>query len=194
VRPSARHATVTRRGDGTRSAETGWGLLCCCAALITSGIAAEAQDAQEDAVSGGRWSSTTDLGLAITAGNSETDSFEIDSELEWRSEHSRFVVKLGGRQSSTADDRFRRVDPGFTWLVGEDPPDVTTSLVAPAREPDVEKFAAEIRYQRSTARESRLQAGRRSWHTGASWERDLGAGILSRSSLFGGLGHTWWDR
>ena len=39
MRPSARHATVTRRGDGTRSAETGWGLLCCCVALITSRIA-----------------------------------------------------------------------------------------------------------------------------------------------------------
>lgn len=163
-------------------------------ALITFGVAAQGQDPQEDSVPQSRWAFTADFGLAITEGNSETDTFEIDSELEWKSERSSFRVKLGGLQSSTADDRFRQVDPGFTWLVGEDPPDVTTSLVDPAKKPDVDKFATEIRYDRSVSRKSRLKAGKTSWHAGTSWERDLGAGLLSRSSLFAGLGHTWWDR
>lgn len=32
------------------------------------------------------------------------------------------------------------------------------------------------------------------WHAGVSWDRNVQAGILSRSVAFAGVGHVWWAR
>ncbi len=65
--------------------------------------------------------------------------------LRWRSERASFRLKLEGLQSNTADDRFRQVDPGFSWEPSAPPPPVTSSLVEPGKEPDVEQYFAEAR-------------------------------------------------
>lgn len=170
------------------------GLLYGCVALIMPWVASAAQDPQEDAARQKRWSIATDVGLAITDGNSKTESFKVDNNLQWKSERSSFRVKLDGLRSTTTDDRFRQADAGFTWLLGSPPPDVTSVLIDASKEPDVEEYAVEFRFERSVSKKTRLQPGRMRWHTGASWERNLGAGLLGRTSVFGGLGHTWWDR
>jgi len=171
-------------------------LLLVYIIFFLPGFAARAQEpakGKQEESQPSRWTNTTDFGLAVTEGNSDTATFEIDSETEWSSERSSFQVNFGGLQSSTAADRFRLVDSGVTWLVGEEPPAASSRLITPETEPDVEEFAAEIRFERSISKRSQDRPGRTKWHTGVSWDRDVGAGLLSRSSVFGGLGHTWWD-
>lgn len=171
-------------------------LAFCCAALLvpSSGLlAAEKPDPDADLQTG--WSNITDLGLTVTDGNSETEGLKLHSVSQWHSERSGFRLKLDGLRSNTADDRFRQVDPGFTWEVGaEPPPDVTTTLVDPDKEPDVEKYFIEARYERSITAEPRLRPGTMSWNVGSTWDRNLDAGIVSRLVVYGGLGHVWWDR
>jgi len=167
-----------------------------CAALLApwSGLHAAEEPPPEAELQTG-WSNTTDLGLTITDGNSETEGTRFDSLLQWRSERAGFRLKLEGLRSNTADDRFRQVDPGFTWEPGaEPPPGVTTTLVDPDKEPDVEKYFVEARYERSIAVKPRLRPGTMSWHVGATWDRNLDAGILGRLVVYSGIGHVWWNR
>ena len=67
------------------------------------------------------------------------------------------------------------------------PSSVTTNLVDPSTEPDVEKFFAEGRYDREIRENF-------TWNGGVSWDRNRDAGILSRTIVFGGVGNRWWDR
>ena len=168
---------------------------CCSAALVAPWSHLEAQETEQDAELETGWSNTTDFGLAVTDGNSATETLKVHNLLRWRSERASFRLKLDGLRSDTADDRFRKVDPGFSWEpAAPPPPEVTSSLVDPDREPDVERYFAEARYERSMSKKPRLLPGSLSWHAGASWERNEDAGLLGRTVAFAGVGHSWWDR
>lgn len=169
--------------------------VCWWAAVLVawSGLQAEEPSPGGELHTG--WSNITDLGFTYTDGNSETEGLKLNSVSQWRSKRAGFRLKLDGFRSNTADDRYRQVDPGFTWEVGGEPPeDVTTTLVDPDKEPDVEKYFVEARYERSLATKPILKPGTMSWHVGSTWDRNLDAGIVGRFVLYSGLGHVWWDR
>ncbi len=154
----------------------------------------QAQQELADAERPRGWSNTTDIGVSATSGNSETETLSLHSLLEWRTERAGFRLKLDGTRSNTADDRFRIVDPGFSWEPGAQPPTATTTLVDPDNEPDTEKYYAEVRFERSIAKRPLLRPGELSWHAGASWDRNRDAGIAKRLMAFAGIGNNWWHR
>jgi hypothetical protein len=170
-------------------------LLWCWAGLQPADLALLAEEPQPDTEAALGWANTTDLGLTLTDGNSETEGLKLHNLLRWNSQRASFRSKIDGLRSNTADDRFRQVDPGVTWEPGaEPPPEFSTTLIDPDTEPDVEKYFVEARYERAIAAKPILKPGTMSWHVGSSWDRNLDAGILRRFVLYSGLGHVWWDR
>jgi putative salt-induced outer membrane protein YdiY len=145
---------------------------------------ATAQEEQEGEEKKKRWSNATELSLVVTEGNSNTETVGFRENLGWKTERAKTGIKLNATLSNTADDRFRQVDPGVTWVPGETPINFTTSLVEPATEPDVEKYFAEGRYDRKISEKF-------TWNAGLSWDRNLDAGILSRTIFFAGVGNIW---
>ena len=168
--------------------------VACWIGLLTPWASTQAQEPQEDTAPETGWANTTDLGLSATDGNSQTGALNVFNLLRWRSDRADFKMKLEALRKDSADDRFRQVDPGFSWEVGAAPPELTTVLVEPDPEPDVEKYYVEARYERSTSKKTALRRGALSWHAGASWDRNLDAGLLGRWVFFSGVGNTWWDR
>ena len=133
------------------------------------------------------WTNESDLSLVVTEGNASAQTLGFRNLFQKHWQKSRFQLKLNGTQSKTAESSFRLVDPGFTWEPGEDPPPVTSTVIEPESEPDVEQYFIEGRYDSQITE-------RLTWNVGASWDRNLDAGISSRTIVFGGLGNIWWDR
>jgi putative salt-induced outer membrane protein YdiY len=149
-------------------------------------------DAQtdEDAEKEKPWRNSTDLSFVVTEGNSDTSTFGLNNNFRWSWEDkARFRWKIEATRTDKADDRSLQVDPSFTWEPGEEGPgeDVTTTLVEPPSEPDVQIFFTEARYDRHIRE-------RVAWNAGASWDRNVDAGILSRTILFGGMTNVFWDK
>lgn len=170
--------------------------MLCLALALTLALAASSVSAHEPeapAKPETGWNNRTDLGLSVTDGNSESETLNLNNVLRWRSERSLFRFRFDGLVSEASDDRFRSVDPGFSWQPGASPPpEATTTLRDPDKEPDVERYYAEARFERSTSRKRRFAPGTLSWHAGASWERDVDAGLVSRTVVFAGVGHVFW--
>ena len=126
----------------------------------------------------------TELNLVFTEGNSSTETIGFKNTLlcQWTKEV--FRLKLEALRTANSDDWFTQVDPGYTWLPGETPPDGTSSLVKPPTELDAENYFAEARFDRTIRTEF-------NWHVGVSWDRNSVAGIPSRWIVFGGLGNQW---
>jgi hypothetical protein len=156
--------------------------LAAIVALL-AGLPAAGQERNEVASKTG-WFNTTDLSFVVTEGNSNTQTLGFKNVLTRAWERSRFVLRLDGTRSNTADDRFLLVEPGLSFLPGESIEDPDTVVVDPPTEPDVEKFFAEGRYTKRVG-------GTRTWNAGASWDRDVDAGILARYIAFGGVGNVW---
>ncbi len=155
------------------------GFLC---AVAGGGIAmAQEGDAPKKTVG---WFNSTELSLAVTEGNSATDTFAFKNSLTRRWEKSRVRVLLDGMRANTSDDRFFLADPGQIFLPGETPMLTTTVLITPSKEVDAEKYFFEGRLTRKLG-------GSRSWNAGASWDRNEDAGILNRYIGFGGIGNQW---
>jgi len=144
-----------------------------------------AQDGDDEKKKFG-WFNSTELGLAVTEGNSNTDSFALNNILRHVTERGRFRLRIDGVRTNTSDDWFREVNPGFTWLPGEEPPDFgdETTLVKPSKDPDVEKYAIDSRYERKIT-------DKFTWNAGLGWDRDVDAGIINRYQGFGGVGNIW---
>lgn len=130
------------------------------------------------------WHNTTDLSVVFTNGNSDAETVGFTNVLGRRWERGRFQLKLDAVKSDTADDRFLQIEPGVEWRPGEMPASGGTRIVEPELEPDVEKYFAEAFYDRRIFETFR-------WRTGASWDRDLDAGIINRYIGFASLGHQW---
>lgn len=161
-------------------------LFLAVAGFCTAGTTT-AQEIQDRPEKKKTWSNSTEFSLVLTEGNSDTDAFGFNDTFTREKGKSKFQARLRATRTNTADDRFFQVDPGFTWDPGETPTDFTYSLVEPVKEPDVEKYFIEGRF------EKRIKEAF-SWNAGASWDRNRDAGILSRSIVFGGVGHIWWNR
>ncbi|HEX6850818.1 MAG TPA: DUF481 domain-containing protein [Candidatus Polarisedimenticolaceae bacterium] len=156
-------------------------------AAVLAGAAAAAAEPEATAPQKA-WSNETELNVVFTEGNSNTESLGLKHTLVRRFSGARFQAKFEAFRATTSDDWFLRVDPGYTWEPGEDPPvDPTSTLVKPPAEPDAENYFAEGRYDRDIAKAFQ-------WHAGASWDSNEDAGIVSRTIAFGGVGHLWRDR
>jgi putative salt-induced outer membrane protein YdiY len=142
------------------------------------------------------WSNSTELSLVWTAGNSDVQTLGFKNTLEHKHSGGRTRIRLDTLRSDTSDDPYLLVQPGLTFLPGETPTDFTTHEVRPGAEPDVARYFAEGRYEGNLSKEARWYAGATgaTWNAGASWDRNEDAGILSRTIVFGGLGHAWRDR
>jgi len=168
--------------------------LAYCAAAPLLPPTLLAQEAEGEEAPASLWSVRADVGLALTEGNSNTETLNIRANLERRTERALFRLRFEGIKSDTADDRFRQVEPGFTWLPGETPTDFVSTLVDPGIEPDVENYYSEALFERTVSKEVQLRPGTMNWHAGASWERNIDAGLVGRTVLFAGVGHDWWNR
>jgi len=152
--------------------------------LFGSGSESRAQGADSKKELG--WSNSTDLSVVVAQGNADTQSFGLDNKLRHHWKQANFQLKADVFQTNEADDRFLLIEPGLTWLPGEDPPLGGTTVVDPPIETEAARFFVEGKYDREIR--ERLY-----WSAGASWDRNEDAGILNRYIAFGGLGRIWWD-
>jgi putative salt-induced outer membrane protein YdiY len=154
-------------------------------ALLGSSGETRAQGATSEAQLG--WSNSTTLSVVVAEGNAKTQSFGFDNRLRRHWKQANFQLKLNLFQTNEADDRFLQIEPGLTWLPGEEQPPGSTSVVEPPIETEAARLFVEGKYDREI-RESLY------WSAGASWDRNEDAGILNRYIAFGGLGKIWWKR
>lgn len=146
----------------------------CCTILLacTAVVPAADKPAREKG-----WFNSTELGLVATDGNSSTRTLGLKHTTRRVWERSRLRLKLDAVQSDTADDPFAVSDPaspgGFR-------------VVRPGRRPDVERYFAELRFDREISKHV-------FWDAGTSWDRNSDAGIDSRNILFAGVGNRWMD-
>lgn len=123
------------------------------------------------------WSNVADLGLVITGGNSSTSTLTFDDKLTRTWDNAMFQFKFSGLRTNTADDR-------FAVVAG---PDDFTVIEDDTQELDTERYNVDGSYRRDVNK-------RLYWITGAGWLRDLNSGIQNMTSVYGGLGNTWWSR
>jgi putative salt-induced outer membrane protein YdiY len=135
------------------------------------------------------WSDSTELSLVFTEGNSNTESLGLKNTLEYTNARGRAGLKIDALRTGKSDDSFLLVEPGLTFEPGEVLVSPPTRAVRPGVEPDIERYFVEGRYEGNLARKKAM-----TWNVGASWDRNEDAGILNRTIVFAGLGHTWYDR
>jgi len=170
-------------------------VILCLLTALPSFAQETAEDSEPAEPAAADWSGRFDLGLAVTEGNSNSETFNLKGRIVRRLQRSVLRFKAEGIKADTADDRFRLVEPGITWLPGEIPPveDAASSFVDPAIEPDVEQYFLEFLLERTLKKDPKLGTGKLKWHSGISWDRNVEAGLIGRSVAFAGFGHDWWD-
>jgi putative salt-induced outer membrane protein YdiY len=135
-----------------------------------------------------RWSNQTELSLVVTHGNSSVQTLGFKNTLEYKADAGRTRLRIDALRSDTSDDAYLQVEPGITFLPGQNPPpDFSTNAVRPGAEPDVSRFFSEARFEGNLPNKA-------TWNTGASWDHNSDSGIVSRTIVFGGLGRAWYDR
>ena len=160
------------------------GVLVCCLLLGGPGVTRAQQPDDEERQVG--WSHETDLSLVLTDGNSSARTLGFANRLRRVWPAARFQLDVTGVRSDTSDDRFFLVDPGFTFLVGETPNDLTFQSMTPTPTPDVENYLIGGRYDMNITE-------RFFWNVGGSWDQNKDAEILHRYIAYGGVGNTWSD-
>jgi len=153
-------------------------------ALAGAHVAGAADETEEKPP--GPWTTATELSLVMTDGNSSVQSFGFKGTLQYKTKQGRSRLRIDSLRSDTSDDPYLLVESGLTFQPGEPLSGYETTAVRPGSEPDVYRFFAEGRYEGNLPKN-------RTWNAGASWDRNEDAGILSRTIVFGGLGHAWCD-
>ena len=123
----------------------------------------------------------------MTTGNSDVQTFGLKNTLDYKARAGRARFKIDGLRSATNDDPYLLVQSGLTFQPGETLTNFGTTEVRPGAEPDVARLFTEGRYDGDLPHKA-------TWNAGASWETNNDTGIVSRSIVFGGLGHLWADR
>lgn len=157
--------------------------------LLAGAAAANAADeaaATAEAKPPNKWSNSTELSYVLTQGNSNIESLGFKDTFEYKPPNGRMRIKLDSLHTFTSDDPFLQVQSGITFQPGETPTNFSTNTVRPSPDPDVTRDFVEGRYDGDLSKKV-------TWNAGASWDRNLDAGIVSRSIVFGGLGNVWRD-
>ncbi len=123
------------------------------------------------------WSNVADLGLVLTGGNSRTSTFTFDDKLSRTWENATLAFGFSGLRTKTTDDR-------IAVVAGPDDFNVLEDELADL---DTERYTVDGEYRRDV--NAKLY-----WIAGAGWTRDLNAGIQNMTTVYGGLGNTWWNR
>jgi hypothetical protein len=122
------------------------------------------------------WSNQADVGIVFKAGNSSNSSLHFDNSLRRIGKRDIWLLRFGGLRTRTTDDRYAVGSPGDFEVVEDT-----------ARDLDSERYYAYSRYDR------RINSFW-FWMAGGGWERDLDAGIVNQTTIFGGVGNVWLDR
>ncbi|HKQ98967.1 MAG TPA: DUF481 domain-containing protein [Candidatus Polarisedimenticolia bacterium] len=148
---------------------------------------AHAAEAPKEEKPPGPWSNSTEISLVATEGNTTSGALGLKDTFEYKVESGRSRFRIDALQSVKSDDPFLLVEPGITFLPGETPTGVPSREVRPGSEPDVERWFVEGRYDGNLKNKA-------TWNSGASWDMNEDAGIVSRYIVFAGLGNVWVDR
>jgi putative salt-induced outer membrane protein YdiY len=132
------------------------------------------------------WSNSTELSYVLTQGNAKVESLGFKDTFEYKPPAGRMRIKIDSLHTLTDDDPFLQVQSGITFQPGEVPTSFSTNTVRPGTEPDVTRDFVEGRYDGNLSKKV-------TWNSGASWDRNLSAGIVSRSIVFAGIGNQWRD-
>ncbi len=121
------------------------------------------------------WSSTAEVGLVVTGGNSETETLSFKDETTRTWEKSSFRLKAGAIRAETT--------PGPP--IARDTP-AGLSLEQRPTETNAESYYFEGRYDHEIHEKF-------FWFAGAGWDKNEPGGIDSRTKVFGGVGNIWRD-
>lgn len=149
------------------------------ATALVAPVPAQDEDVEPEKEFG--WFNETEFSLVSTRGNIDTDTLGLKNKLRRITKHARFQLRIEGVRADSG---------GLRTAVAKDPnnPDPADfDVVESDRVTDVETWLFEGRYDRNFAK-------RTFWNAGASWDRNLSAGIRARFMVFGTIGHVWWDR
>jgi putative salt-induced outer membrane protein YdiY len=120
------------------------------------------------------WTDVAELGLVLTAGNSETSSFSLNNTLARSWEKSAFTLKAGALRVETTT---------ITGASGN-----TADYDITEREDiTAERYFLNGRFDRKISPKF-------FWYAGAGWDRNIPAGIKSRYTATGGVGNIWVDK
>jgi putative salt-induced outer membrane protein YdiY len=155
-------------------------LAILAGALVAYGATGAVEEEGEPEKPPSPWTNSTELSLVLTEGNADAMTIGFKETLEYKAKKGNTRLKVDTLRADTSDDPYLLVEPG------EVPTNFATIAVRPGAEPDVERYFIEGRYEGNLPKKA-------TWNSGASWDRNLDAGILSRYIVFGGLGHTWRD-
>lgn len=160
--------------------------LSLIAAGATSAYAQAPAQANAQAPPTIGWSSSTDLSLVVTGGNSDSTTLGFATQLRRVWANARFEFDVTAVRAYKSDDRYFKVDPGLEFPVGGAPSNPPTALVKPEPTLDVGNYLIQSVYERNVSR-------RWFWNVGGSWYRNDDAGILNRYIAYAGLGTNWVD-
>jgi putative salt-induced outer membrane protein YdiY len=124
------------------------------------------------------WSTTAEVGIIATSGNSETQTLSFKDETIRRWEKSSFRIKAGALRAETTT-----TTPEAVQLVPAGPIVIN--------EPESKATNAEAYY--FEGRYNRKIHDKFFWFAGAGWDQNRPAGIDSRTTAFGGVGNLWRD-
>ncbi len=123
------------------------------------------------------WSDTAELSLFASAGNTEVQTISLRNAAVRQWEGSALEVAVGAVRAETTT----------TSRVAIGSPDDFSLRATSDTELTAENYFARARYDRELSE-------RVFWFAGLGWEQNEFAGIKSRTSAFGGVGHLWFDR
>jgi putative salt-induced outer membrane protein YdiY len=143
-------------------------------ALLAVAVTARAQDKKDEKKLG--WSDTGELGYVATSGNSDSSSLGLKNTLARDWADSRFEFKVAGVRVDTTTRTVTAVGTATDFSKEVDKNTDTTA----------ENYLATARYDRNITAHF-------FWFGGASWDRNIFAGIDNRYAAFGGVGNIWAD-
>src|SRR5262249_39982598 len=115
------------------------------------------------------------------------DSLGLKDTFEHKWNEGRARFRVDSLRSHDSEDPYLQVQSGISFPPGGVPTNFSTNAVYPSKTPDVTRDFFEGRYDGNVSKTE-------TWNAGASWDRNLDAGIVSRAIVFAGVGNTWLDR
>jgi putative salt-induced outer membrane protein YdiY len=148
-------------------------------ALTVTALFPSPLPAQEEEKQTG-WSDKAELSFVATSGNAESTSLGFANTLLRQWENALFSLKAAGVQVETTTITRSAFAP--------DPGDLTSFFFRKEKttETTAENYYVIGRYDRNIS-------DRFFWYSGATWDRNVPAGIQNRYIVMGGVGNTWRD-
>lgn len=120
------------------------------------------------------WKNKTELGLVGTDGNSQSQSWGFSDEFEYRLDKGLLEVKVSAVRVDATRTQRKAIGTNDDWSVLEEDEQVKTA----------ENYRLELKYNHTLT-------DRSYWFGASDWASNKPAGIKSRTSMSGGLGHKW---